>query len=352
MKKIKYVLLVMTLLVVFTGCKSNKDNSGDEVPAAAENGGSSAEAETKESTAETENQADDATAEQPASEEITITHDLGETKLTTNPQRVVVFDYGILDALDYAGVDTIIGVPQSGTLPEHLAKFSDGAYANAGSLKEADFEKINEIKPDLILITARMSESYTQLSEIAPTVYLPMPGATYLQSFEQNMNTLASIFTARGEKFMTEVENIRQTVAQIKEKVDAGGFSALMIQANDGDISVFGLGSRYAVLYNDLGFTVTDTGIEESTHGQAATFEYVAEQNPDYLFVVDRSAAIGSGEEQNGAAQLLDNDLINNMDAAKNDRIAYLDSTNWYTVSGGISSTISMLEEVKAALDK
>ena len=48
---------------------------------------------------------------EPVSETITITHELGETPVTTNPERVVVFDLGILDALDNLGVN-VTGVVQ------------------------------------------------------------------------------------------------------------------------------------------------------------------------------------------------------------------------------------------------
>ncbi len=351
MKKLLFIMLTVITLVSFTACSpankngNNADTSDDAV--SAENSTADGAGEETSSNEETETN----TPEVPAKEEITITHELGETALTTNPERVVVFDYGLLDALDYAGVDTIIGVPQSGTLPEHLSKFTSDTYGNAGSLKEADFEIINELKPDLILITGRMSDSYVQLSEIAPTIYLPMPSATYIASFEQNLNTLASIFTKQADSFTSEIANVKTLVSDIKEKVTAGNYSGLIIQANDGEISVFGYGSRYAILYDDLGFTLLDETIEESTHGQAASFEYVAEQNPDFLFVVDRSAAISSGDGQSGAAQLLDNELINGTDAAKNNRITYLNSTNWYTVSGGITSTLSMLQEVSDALE-
>lgn len=279
-------------------------------------------------------------------EEITITHPLGETTLTTNPEKVVVLDYGLLDSLDYAGVDSIVGVPQSSAIPNHLSKYTDASYENAGSLKEADFEKINEIAPDLILITSRLTESYEELSKIAPTVFLTMPGATYMETFLDNVNILASIFTDQKDNFLNEATSITSRTEKIAEA--AKGSSALLIQASDGQFNVFGFGSRYAVVYEDFGFTLTDESIAVSIHGQSASFEYLVEQNPDYLFVIDRSAAIGQGTT--GAQALLENDLTAGMNAVKNNHVTYLDSTNWYTVAGGIQATIAMLEELEGAL--
>ena len=94
-----------------------------------------------------------------------IEHDLGKTEVEINPENVVVFDYGILDSLDYMGVE-ITGVPQSSSMPEHLSKFDGSEYANAGSLKEVDLEAVYEMQPDLIIISGRQSDYYEELSKI------------------------------------------------------------------------------------------------------------------------------------------------------------------------------------------
>ena len=282
---------------------------------------------------------------QTAQSDITLAHEHGEVKIQTNPEKVVVFDYGLLDALDAAGVTSIKGVPKSSRLPQHLTKYAASDYVNVGSLLEADYEAINALKPNLILITGRMSAFYKELSAIAPTLYLEMPGATYFETFEKNIGVLAKICTNEADKLTGSIANVKTRAAKIKET--ASGKRALIIQATDDAFSVFGYGSRYAVVYTDFGFTLTDEGIGKSSHGQASSFEYLAEQNPEYLFVVDRSAAIGA---KGGAAALLDNELVRKMDAAKNGKIFYLDSANWYTVSGGVQSTQSMLGEMEAAL--
>ena len=156
---------------------------------------------------------------------------------------------------------------------------------------------------------------------------------------------LADIFTNEAGGLTSRTADIKARAAKIKAA--ASGKRALLIQSTDDSFSVFGRGSRYAVIYTDFGFTPADENIGESVHGQASSFEYLAEQNPEYLFVVDRSAAIGA---KGGAAALLDNELVARMDAAKNGKIFYIDSSNWYTVSGGVQSTQSMLSEMETAL--
>ena len=48
------------------------------------------------------------------------------------------------------GVD-VVGLPK-GSLPEYLSKYKEDKYSDLGGLKEPDFEAINELNPDLIII--------------------------------------------------------------------------------------------------------------------------------------------------------------------------------------------------------
>ena len=335
-KKAAAMLLGLAMTISMTGC-GGTDSVKNTSAAPTSQAESSAAAESS-----TE-------AESTEPKEITVKHDLGETTLTTEPKRIVVFDYGTLDALDYAGID-VIGLGMGGNLAEHLSKFSGEAYKVAGSLHEPDFEVVNELKPDLILISARAAKSYEELSKIAPTVHMTMPSANYFESFQANLNILSQIFPSKADVFSKAAEEIDAKIKAVNEKVTAGKWNAMVIMANDSELSVFGQGSRFSIVYDDFGFQVADDQVDDSTHGQTATFEYLAEKDPDYLFVIDRGAATGAAEAT-GAQKLLDNELMNGTKAAANDHIVYLDSTNWYVVSGGITATNAMVDEVAASLE-
>ena len=91
-----------------------------------------------------------------------------EVEVTKNPERVVVLDYGTLDILDELDVEsTVVGVPQNG-LPSYLEEFKDEKYTNIGGVKEFNFETINELNPDLIIIEGRQADSLEELSKIVP----------------------------------------------------------------------------------------------------------------------------------------------------------------------------------------
>jgi ABC-type enterochelin transport system, periplasmic component len=91
-----------------------------------------------------------------------------------------------------------------------------------------------------------------------------------------------------------------------------------------------------------------DEGLTAADHGDAISFEYIAEKDPDILLVLDRDAAIG--ESGTAAQQVLDNELVRGTTAWENDDVHYLDSSVWYIAPNGLPSVEQMVEEVGAAV--
>src|SRR3954471_8234979 len=137
------------------------------------------------------NQTEKASASKETEEKMTIKHQYGEAEVKKNPEKVVVFDFGILDTLDELGIE-VTGVPQT-AIPSYLKKYADKKYTNVGSLKEPDFEAIHALKPDVIFISARQAELYDQFAEIAPTVFVDFDYTNYMDSFTKNMNLIGEI---------------------------------------------------------------------------------------------------------------------------------------------------------------
>ncbi len=288
------------------------------------------------------------TATPAASKELTIKHKLGEAKLQTNPKKVVVFDYGVLDSLDKLGVE-VSGVPQA-NIPPYLSKFEDKKYANVGSLKEPDFEKINALDPDLIIISARQSDAYEELNKIAPTVFLGVDNTKLVESFKENMKTLGQIFDKQSQ-IDEELAMIDASIKDIHDKATASGKNGLIVLANEGKLSAYGPSSRFGIIHDVLGFKPADANIEVSTHGQSVTSEFVAEKNPDYLFVIDRDSAVATkGTETPAAKDTVENDLVKNTKAFKEGHIVYLDPNYWYLSGGGLVSMLEMINEIGAAI--
>jgi len=291
----------------------------------------------------------EATNEKTASQDdnsLIIKHQLGETTIEKKPERVVVFDYGVLDTIDYIGED-VVGLPKQ-SLPPFLDKYNDDKYTDVGSLKEPNFETIYELNPDLIIISSRQADLYEEFLKIAPTLYLEFTGEDFLNSFKNNLTILGKIF-GKEELLAQEIESIEKEIHALHEQASSSSATALFVMANDGSLSVYGADSRFGIIHNEFGLAQADENIEASTHGQKVTFEYILDKDPDYLFVLDRTAVVGG---ETSAQQVMDNDFIKSTKAYKNQNITFLDPFVWYVASGGITGIKTMISEVQSAISK
>ncbi|QHT46137.1 siderophore ABC transporter substrate-binding protein [Bacillus sp. SB49] len=279
-------------------------------------------------------------------EEVTIEHELGETTLEKNPEHVVVFDFGTLDTLDSLGVE-VTGLPQM-NIPSYLSKFESSDYKNAGGLKEPDFEAIYDMDPDLIIISGRQADLYEDFKDIAPTIYVELDAENYMESFKGNVEMFGKIFDKEkeAEKQLLDVEENMKALQEKTADIDGKGLITL---SNGGKVSAYGPGSRFGIIHDVFGVPAVDEDLDVSTHGQNVSYEYIAENNPDYLFVVDRDAVV-NGEA--AAKQTIENDLVKETTAFKEDQIVYLDPDIWYLSGGGLTSVQMMVDEIDSAVSK
>lgn len=281
-----------------------------------------------------------------SNETIEITHELGKTSVEKNPEKVVVFDFGALDTLDALNID-VTAIPRGGVMPSYLKDYDSDEYEDVGSLKEPDFEKIAEIDPDLILISGRQADLYDELSKLGPTVYVGVDTTRYMESFDENVQTIAEIFEKEDEA-KEKLAEIDSSIEELNKKAQDSGKNALIVLANDDKISAYGPSSRFGLVHDVFGLEAVDEKIEASTHGKNVSFEYVKEMDPDILYVIDRTAAIGN---ESNVHELVENKLVESTKAYKNDDIYYLHADNWYLSGGGLISVDNMIGEIEESLE-
>lgn len=278
----------------------------------------------------------------------TLTDTKGQTQVQLPLKQVVVFDLAALDILDALGVDAIKGVP-SFKMPAHLAQYeTDAAYQKMGSLFEPNYEAIQALNPDLILIGRRTEARYADLKRLAPTIDMAIDESNPVQSIYSNVRVLGKLFNkeARAEALIAETQKSIEALHQVAPT--AG--EALLLLSSGARINNYGPGSRFGMLFDVFGFTpVKDDPSTQARHGQAISFEYILQANPDWLFVLDRDAAIG--REGQAAKRLLDNGLVNATNAAKKNQIVYLDAVNWYLLdSAGITALKDNVDQLLQAV--
>ncbi|MDA0633760.1 siderophore ABC transporter substrate-binding protein [Nonomuraea sp. MCN248] len=279
-----------------------------------------------------------------AAPEVTVTHAQGSTTLPAKPEKVVVFDLGVLTTLDELGVK-VAGVPAVEGLPDKLSQYAGDGYPKVGSLFEPDYEKVNALDPDLIVVAGRSSAAYAELAKIAPTVDLTVDNAAFLDSFRERTTALGTIFGKEAE-VKQRLDAIDAAAAEVKAK--AGDRTGLVVLTTGGKISAHGPGGRFGMVHDALGVKPAAEGLKTETHGEAISAEFIGETDPDLLYVVDRDAAIG--ESGAAAKQVLDNALVNGTKAAKNGKIVYLDPFAWYLAPTALSSVDAMVKAVGDSL--
>ena len=346
MKKILSIALALSMSMALAACSNTGtgQDAGSTVSASASQPAASSASEA--STAEA------AGPETPTEITITSLNASGEpAELTVpyDPQRIAILDMASLDILDALGVgDRVVGTAD--TSLDYLQGYINEDIANLGTIKEADLEAVMACEPDVIFIGGRLSKSYDALSEIAPVVYLATDSDLgVVESVRQNATTIASMFGLEAEvdELMVQFDSRIQALAQAAE-----GHTAIVGLVTSGSFNVLGNDGRCSLIGREVGFENigVDANIDTSTHGNEASFEFVVEKDPDYIFVLDRDAAIQT-EGAQLAQEVMENELVMGTRAYQDGHIVYLSSPAvWYTAEGGITALDIMLNDLESAL--
>lgn len=336
-----------------------------------------------------------------AAETITITSlnaagEAAELTVPYDPERIAILDMATLDILDNLGLgDRVVG--SANTSLDYLQAYVENEeIVNLGTIKEADLEAVMACEPDIIFIGGRLSASYDALSEIAPVVYLSTDTELgVLESTRKNAQTIASIFGKEAE-VEEKFAGFDERVAALREFAE--GKTAVVGMCTSGSFNVIGNGGRCSVIGVEVGFEnlcadmassgggrggngggngggrggngsgeanaqegaekQTEAqenaggqgGAAESAHGNEASFELIVSLAPDYIFVMDRDAAIGTNGAQL-AQEIMENELVMGTDAYKNGNLIILDHPAvWYTAEGGVTAFDVMLSDLESVL--
>lgn len=310
-----------------------------------------------------------------------------ELEVPFDPQRIAILELASLDILDSLGVgDRVVGM--ASTSIDYLSAYSENTdLVPLGTIKEANLEAVMECEPDVIFIGGRLSSMYDDLSQIAPVVFLQTDtsadGKGVIESVRDNATTIASMFGLEDE-VASKMEAFDQRIAALQEF--AAGKTAVVGMCTSGSFNVLGNDGRCSIIGREIGFdnVAADAAAEQSehggkpegtgkqgnnqgesqgegksgeaiaavtaTHGNEASFETIVSLDPDYIFVMDRDAAIGT-EGAQLAREIMDNELVQSMRAYQDDHIVYLEHPNvWYTAEGGITALDYMLADLEQGL--
>lgn len=349
MKKLLPLALAMALMFSFAACGTSSGTDSSSSTSGASSADPASES-SSEASAAPESSEEAAKPETVTIKSLNGNKEETDLEVPYDAQRIAVMDMAALDILDSLGLgDRVVG--SSSTSLDYLQDYvTNESVSNLGTIKEADMEAVMACEPDVIFIGGRLSSSYDALSEIAPVVFLSTDTEIgVVESVRKNASTIASMFGVEDQVdslmsgFDTRIEALAAFAADktaIVGMCTSGSFNVL---GNDGRCSIIGV----EVGFENIG---VDAEIDTSTHGNEASFEFIVEKAPNYIFVMDRDAAIGTDGAQL-AQEIMENELVMGTDAYKNGNIVYLEHPAvWYTAEGGIHALDLMLSDLESAL--
>nr|WP_233092642.1 ABC transporter substrate-binding protein [Paracoccus sp. IB05] len=216
-------------------------------------------------------------------------HSQGETTVEAPVGKVLILDVNALDIAEALGA-VPAGVLGS-NLPSYLAKYAAAGRPKVGTIFEPDYEAIAAARADLMIIGTRTAPAYAQMSQLLPTVDLSL-GEKHFSAVRQNILSVGQIF-GLTEKAQALVADPDSRIAHLQAVAPHSG-TALILVTNGGKPGAYGPASRLGWIHREPGFAPVEEGIDDRFHGgDAISFEYILERDPDWIFVVDRDAGVG-----------------------------------------------------------
>ena len=243
----------------------------------------------------------------------------GEIEIPNKPKRIVTDFYG--GELLTVGANVVGVEPTAFDHPFIQDKLKD--VEDIG--EPINIEKVLSLQPDLIVVM--YDDYYEQLSEIAPTVYIPYGTTTNIEETVQLFADLTGNIEegkAFLSKFEAKAEEGREKIKDVINENDTFGIYEL---TDKGDIWIFGdnAGRGGQALYNALQLKMPYKNDNKEQTLQLS-MEVLPEYAADYMFLTTYDP-----ENKGEALQdLKASSIWQGLDAMKNERIFYNDFDTFY----------------------
>ncbi|MER3495199.1 MAG: iron siderophore-binding protein [Mastigocladus sp. ERB_26_2] len=274
-----------------------------------------------------------------------IQHELGETCVPLQPQRVIVTDEGALDAVLGIGLQPIAAAESNlaGSRGRQFAGKKIEEIISIGKSSQVNIERMVQLHPDLILGFYFTPENYKLFSQIAPTVKLE---AKYLKDgWKDSLREVGEILgkTEQADDALAQYQQrVRQLQKLINEKLGTMEVSASRFYA--------GLHNpQFDTIFSFSGWILKEVGLSAPRHQLQATTSpdtysvLVSLERVDLLDADVLFAMLDPGAEEN-FKKYQKSQLWQLLKVAKNGRVYTVDSGYWY--GGNILAANAILDDL------
>ena len=274
---------------------------------------------------QTEDHRINVTADASATATRVVKHALGETKVSVNPQRVVVLDTAPLDGVLALGVKPVgATLPLTASFPAYLGDRTAGITTVGKS--PPNLEAILRLKPDLIIgNTSSHQQIYDKLSQIAPTILVDGNSTNGQWQEELRLYAAALGRTAAVPSLLNEynqrVESLQQ---QLK---DQSKIQVSVIVTLQGWISFYTRDSFPGSVLADVGLARPPAQNQRGKSTEQVSREDLDSIDGDAIFLLH----VNSGRSDSLTVTQFANDpLFSQLSAVKQNRVYQVDAEIWH----------------------
>lgn len=292
--------------------------------------------------------------------EITDAH--GTVTVPVNPKNVVALDNRIFETL--ADWDIELAAVPKGVMPVDSPYVSNESVQDIGNHREPNLEIIAAVEPELVIVGQRFAGYYEEIKELVPNAAVidlnidvseeaDTPGDNLVNGLKDSTVSLGQIFDKNedAEQLIAEFDQVIEDAKTAYNGTDT--VMSVVVSGGDIGFSAPHSGRVWGPMYDIFGW-VPSLEVDNSTsdhQGDDVSVEAIAQSNPDWIFVLDRDAAVSSTSDAVPAQDVIDNSpALQNVTAISEGQIIYAPKDTYTNES--IQTYIELFEELATSLAK
>lgn len=343
----KLTVVAAVLALALTGCSGKSSNTAATVASAQES-------ESAETTAA------ESTAAEAKTVEVTDIH--GTVTVPVNPKTVVALDNRTFETLSDWGIK-LAAVPK-GVMPADSLYVADSEVQDIGNHSEPNLEIIAAADPELVIVGQRFASYYEDIKKLVPNAAVVdlsfqvskeagKSGESFVNGLKDSTITLGKIFN-KNEEAEKLTADFDQAIEKAKSAYN-GTDKIMSVVVSGGDIGFSAplSGRVWGPLYEVFGWTsaLEVSGATSDHQGDDISVEAIAQSNPDWIFVLDRDAAISSTKDAVPAQDVINNSpALQNTTAITKGHVVYAPNDTYTNES--IQTFIELFDNLASSLTK
>ncbi|NLL73556.1 MAG: siderophore ABC transporter substrate-binding protein [Clostridiales bacterium] len=292
--------------------------------------------------------------------EITDIH--GTVSIPINPKNVVSLDNRTFETLSDWGIE-LAAAPKA-VMPQDIPYASDESILDIGNHREPNLEIIAAVEPELVIIGQRFANFYEDIKALVPNAVVidlnfdvsetsNSPGENLVNGLKDSTTTLGKIFD-KNEEAEKLIADFDKAIADAKSAYN-GTDTIMSVVVSGGNIGFSApyTGRVWGPMYEIFGWTpALEIDKSSSDHqGDDVSVEAIAQSNPDWIFVLDRDAAVTTTSDAVPAQDVIDNSpALQNVTAISKEQTVYAPNDTYTNES--IQTYLELFENIASALSK